>query len=57
VYDLNTLEKVNTIESHKSKNNACYFIGKNRALTISNGESLMVCWDITEMGNWKLIFS
>ena len=49
IFDLKTLKKIVSIEAHVHKEITCYFIEGNKAVTISDDQRELFCWDIKDM--------
>ncbi len=54
IYDIKKRLPIYTIEAHKHKGNSCFFINKNRVITFNDNE--MICWHLTKITDWKIIF-
>ena len=51
------MTKMQSIEAHKNGYLSCYFIQNNIAVSTNSSNTELFCWEISDMKNWKKLFS
>ena len=54
---MKTKEKIQTIEAHKYDQVYCYFIESDKAVSFDSKLKELFCWDVSNIKNWKKIYS
>ena len=53
IYQLENMQFIQRVKTHKFVSNQCYFIKNNKAFTFTDQE--IILWDFSDIKNWNLL--